>query len=114
MSNKTETNQPIKSKVTWQTVVIIIFICLLPFGLPALLIYLLLRWIVRAMVSAGHPAPIDAAPTQHTKRHRGIVSSFFRFVITIAVIGALGVGVWLFYTYQKEHGGTFNLTKEAP
>jgi hypothetical protein len=53
-----------------------------------------------------------AAPAQPTKKHRGIVGSFFRFIVTITVIGALGVGAWLFYTYQKEHGGTLNLTKE--
>ena len=53
-----------------------------------------------------------AAPARPTKKHRGIVGGFFRFIITITVIGALGVGAWLFYTYQKEQGGTLNLAKE--
>ena len=47
-----------------------------------------------------------------TKKHRGLVGGVFRLLVGVIVIGALGVGAWLFYTYQKEQGGTLNLANE--
>ena len=44
---KTEMNTPVTAKYSLKTVILIVIICLLPMGLPALLLYLIIRAIVR-------------------------------------------------------------------
>ena len=84
-ARKTETNPPVKPKVSAGTIAIIVVICLLPFGLPALLIYLFIRWIVQSTAreyrkGRGVVLPNPAPPaTQGTQRDKGFWSYFLHF-----------------------------------